>query len=166
MHRRLSVLALSALSALGLGSAAFAQGGPQCPNTCPATLSVAASGTIQPGDTITLMPLSVTDGEGAELGVVGGGTVCSTCESCNTDFIFSWRIQSSKCLSYNNCGLLQSGPGTGSLPGSLTRGCGKSRKLLISYGDCNPLYMGSCPPHPVDPVDYSATWTLDCATCQ
>lgn len=164
MNRRMSFFALSVLTALGLSTSTSGQA--QCPNTCPATLSVAASGSVQAGDTITLMPLSVTDGEGALLHIIGGGTKCSTCESCSTDFIFSWNIQSNSCLSYNNCGLLQSGPGSGSLPGTLSQGCGKSRKLLINYGGCNPLYMGSCPPVPVDPVSYTATWTLDCATCQ
>lgn len=161
MSRILARLAVAALAAAGIHSTTSAQ---TCPDTCPTTFSVVANGAFRPGDLVTLTPLNVVDAQSALLGVVGGGTVCNTCEPCKVDLVVSWTIVTSACVSYNVCGLLQSGPGSGSQGGTLTRNCNSSSDLLIEYGVCNPT--GMCPPPVVSPAAYTAVWTLTCGDCE
>lgn len=166
MSRRLATLVLAAVAALATGAKTRAQT-PMCPDGCPASFSVVASGSLMTGDFVLVTPMTLQDGTGALLGQVGGGFVCSTCTHCGVRFTVDWDISAGKCLSYNNCGPLQTGPGTGSMSGGLTRNCNKSTSVLIDYGGCNPAYTGNpCPPVFVSPVEYTQTWTLDCGTCQ
>ena len=162
MFRRLATLAALAAIMLATSRAASAQ---ICPKTCPLNFSVVASGSFQTGDIVTLTPLNTHDATSRLLGVIGGGVVCGTCTNCSVDLTVSWTIVTSSCVSYNSCGLLQNGPGSGSASTTLTRACNDPKlNLKLEYGTCN--ITGTCPPPVVSPAAYTATWTLTCGDCQ
>lgn len=162
MFRRLAPLALSALAVVGLSTMTGAQ---MCPKTCPMNFSVVASGGFQPGDIVTLTPFNSTNATSRLLGVVGGGFVCGTCTPCSVDITVSWTIVTNSCVSYNGCGLLQNGPGSGSTGTTLTRNCNDPKlNFKLEYGTCN--ITGMCPPPVVSPAAYTAIWTLTCGDCQ
>lgn len=163
MFRKAIPAALAALAALGV---AFPTSAQQCPNTCPLTFSVTASGSFQTGDIVTLTPLNTTSATSTLLGVIGGGTVCNTCTNCTVDLTVSWTIVTNSCVSYNTCGLLQNGPGSGSSSTTFTRACNDPRLgLKLEYGTCN-LGQPTCPPPVVSPAQYTAHWTMICGDCQ
>jgi len=158
------LLRIAGVVALLAGSPVLARA-QQCPDTCPVGFSVVASGGFQPGDIVTLTPINVVPATSALLGVVGGGFVCHTCTPCKADIVVSWTIVTNSCVSYNTCGLLQNGPGSGSRSATLTRNCNDSAlNLTLEYGGCN--VTGTCPPPVVSPLSYKATWTLTCGNCQ
>lgn len=162
MSRKILALAAALAAVAGFPTVAGAQ---MCPDTCPVNFSVIASGSFQTGDLVTLTPLNVKSGQSALLGGIGGGFVCNTCVPCSAEILVSWRITTSSCVSYNMCGLLQNGPGSGSSGTTLTRACNSNPlNLKLEYGTCN--ITGTCPPPVVSPAQYTATWTLTCGDCQ
>jgi hypothetical protein len=162
MFRKLAHLALSAIAVLGVSSLARAQ---MCPDTCPAAYQTQTVGAFQPGDMVTLVPTALTNAQSALLGVIGGGFVCNTCVPCSVKITVSWRIVTSSCVSYNNCGLLQNGPGSGSASTTLTRNCNEAPlNLRLDYGTCN--ITGICPPPVVSPAAWTLTSALTCGDCQ
>lgn len=161
MFRRLAPLAFFALTALGLSSLASAQ---QCPNICHAGYRTHTTGAFQTGDVVTIVPTALTDATSAWLGVIGGGFVCHTCTPCSVYVTVSWTITSSSCVSYNNCGLLQNGPGSGSSSATLTANCNDpALSFRVDYGTCN---LGTCPPPIVSPAAWTFTSALTCGDCE
>jgi hypothetical protein len=162
MFRRLAPLVLSALAVVGLSSLASAQ---QCPNSCPASYTTNTTGAFAPGDMVTLVPTALTNAQSALLGVVGGGFVCNTCVPCSVKITVSWRIVTTACVSYNNCGLLQNGVGSGTAATTLTQNCNDpGLNLRLDYGTCN--ITGMCPPPVVSPAAWTLTSVLTCGNCQ
>src|SRR5688572_6082243 len=135
MFRRILPLALSAFAVVGLSSIGRAQ---QCPDICPVNFQSSSSGFFLAPDIVTVVPTSVTNATSALLGVIGGGFVCNTCTPCAVRVTVSWNIVNNRCVSYNNCGLLQNGPGSGSIGGVLTRNCNEAGlNFRVDYGTCN-----------------------------
>jgi len=162
MFRKLAPLAVVALAALGLSSLSAAQ---QCPNICHAGYRTHTTGAFQTGDVVTVVPTALTDATSSLLGVIGGGFVCHTCTPCSVFVTVSWTITSSSCVSYNNCGMLQNGPGTSSTSTTLTANCNDpALNLRVDYGTCN--VTGSCPPPVVSPAAWTFTSALTCGDCE
>ena len=162
MFRSLAPLTLAAVAVVGASSLARAQ---TCPNTCPAGYTTSTTGAFLPGDVVTVVPTALTNATSDLIGVIGGGLVCHTCTPCSVKVTVSWRINSSNCVSYNQCGLLQNGPGSGVAATTLTRNCNDSQlNFRVDYGTCN--ITGMCPPPVVSPAAWSFTSVLTCGDCQ
>jgi hypothetical protein len=163
MFQKLAMMAMATVALVAMSPAPGAQ---MCPDSCPVNFRVSANGGFATGDLVTLTPLNTNSATSALLGVVGGGFFCSTCTPCSVDILVSWTIVTSACVSYNTCGLLQNGPGSGSAGTTLTRNCNQpGLNLKLEYGTCN-LGHPTCPPPVVSPAAYTAVWTLTCGDCQ
>lgn len=157
-----SLIALTLLTLPALSSSPI-EG--DCPRTCQTVFSLtSSSGSLTSPDWVLVAPSGGSDGNGALVGGQGGIT-CTPCTQCYVQIGVSWSI-ADKCLTYNGCGVLEQGGGSGSRQIDVFRDCGTSVNFTIRYGQCDPLYDGDCtPPLVVMPAQYTATYTFTCNSC-